>query len=114
MFTSEFPVQIDRLFQFRAKYEFTFLFDEESYEAPNNDFENLLENYLSDNRDHPDKIKIMIDYFYQTKLPKSRDTPDEISNRAFYDFNVKSPVASTINMTQTARIIERETSSNSK
>lgn len=92
------------------KYKFTFLLDEKSYEYPAvANFDNFIQKHLLDNRDSPDKIAIMLDYFYRQKLPAGRENLEIVSHRAYYDFKVRSVVASTLNMTLTSRVIERYT-----
>ena len=115
VFTNEMERQIDRLIQFRAKYQFTFLLDEGSFTYPNTDstFSEFSKAYLLENRDHPDKIEIMLDYFYRQKLPAGREELATSLKRAYYDFKVTSAVGSTLNATSYPQLIQRDTSSNS-
>ena len=109
--TSQWERQIDRLFQFRAKYKFTFLLDEKSFDYSWSPFgfDELVKDSLLQNRDHPDKIAILLDYFYRQKLPAAKEDASTITQRAYYDFKVKSVVASTLNVTSTSRMIEKDT-----
>jgi len=108
-FTNEWHQQINRLFPFRAKYKFTFLIDPISFEYPTftDDFDEFMNHILLDNRQHSDKIGIMIDYFYRQKLPAAMKDDATIIRDAFYDCFVRSSVGSTINATLSSRMIER-------
>ena len=91
--TDTFSRQIDRLEPFRAKYVFMFLLDFWSFT------DDVQLTQLTDNRVFKEKVNIILDYYYQQKLPYSAYPQSFIDKRAFYNFKVHSSVGSTINAT---------------
>ena len=108
-FTNEWHQQINRLFPFRQKYKFTFLLDQYCFNYPKFGvtFDEFIDDILIQNRRHPSKVAILLDYYYQKKQPRARKDIQRVMEEAYYDFMVRSPVASTINATFSSRIFER-------
>ena len=70
------------------KYKFTFLFDPSSFDFSNlarfESFEMFATEKLTGNRKTPEKIKILLDYFYRKRYPESEMSEVEAIQVSFY------------------------------